>query len=53
MGTADEFRALAALYADAKLRPVVDRVFPFAEGEAAFRHMDAGAQFGKIVVAIS
>jgi NADPH:quinone reductase-like Zn-dependent oxidoreductase len=32
------------------LRPVVDRVFSFADIGAAFRHMESGAHFGKIVV---
>jgi hypothetical protein len=30
----------------------VDRVFPFEEGEAAFRWMDDARQFGKIVIKI-
>jgi len=33
-----------------ELRPVIDRVFPFADTRAAFHHMRAGAHFGKIVV---
>ncbi len=32
------------------LRPVVDRVFPFGEVPAAFRHLAQAAHFGKIVV---
>ncbi|MEJ7713534.1 MAG: NAD(P)-dependent alcohol dehydrogenase [Pyrinomonadaceae bacterium] len=35
-----------------KLRPVIDRVFEFEEAREAFRHMEAGAHFGKIVVRI-
>ncbi len=50
MGTSAEFGAMVALYAEKKLRPVVDRTFPFAEGEDAFRHMEQGKQFGKIVL---
>ena len=34
----------------AKLRPVVDRVFPFAEAPAALAHLESGAHFGKLVV---
>ena len=33
-----------------KLRPVVDRVFPFAEAGAALRHLESGAHFGKVVI---
>jgi NADPH:quinone reductase-like Zn-dependent oxidoreductase len=32
--------------------PVVDKVFPLAEGEAALRYMDNAQQFGKIVLKI-
>ncbi|MFI6791725.1 zinc-dependent alcohol dehydrogenase family protein [Nonomuraea sp. NPDC050383] len=32
------------------LRPVVDRLFPLEEIVEAHRHMESGAQFGKIVV---
>ena len=35
-----------------KLRPVIDRVFEFDAAREAFRHMEAGAHFGKIVVRI-
>lgn len=50
MGTAAEFRAMVAFFAEKKLRPVVDRTFSFADGEAAFQHMEQAGQFGKIVV---
>lgn len=33
-----------------KLRPVVDRVFPFAGAPAAFHHLVQAAHFGKIVI---
>ncbi len=33
-----------------KLRPVVDRVFPFEEAVEALRYMESGAHFGKIVI---
>jgi NADPH:quinone reductase-like Zn-dependent oxidoreductase len=32
------------------LRPVIDRVYPFEELPAAFRLMEAGGHFGKIVI---
>jgi len=34
------------------LRPVLDRTFPFEEAPAALRHLESGAHFGKVVVAI-
>jgi NADPH:quinone reductase-like Zn-dependent oxidoreductase len=33
-----------------KLEPVIDRVFRFDEVKDAFRHMESGSHFGKIVV---
>ena len=40
------------LMGDGRLRPLVDRVFPFAELPAAIRFMESDAQVGKIVVTI-
>jgi NADPH:quinone reductase-like Zn-dependent oxidoreductase len=34
----------------AKLRPVVDRVFPFAQAREALHYLESGAHFGKIVL---
>jgi len=35
------------------LKPVIDKVFGFNDAQAAYRHMAAGAHFGKIVIAVS
>ncbi|MFP2908456.1 zinc-dependent alcohol dehydrogenase family protein [Pyxidicoccus sp. 3LFB2] len=34
------------------VRPVVDRVFPFAEARAAFEYLKSGAHFGKVVIRV-
>ncbi|MDO7854317.1 zinc-binding dehydrogenase [Hymenobacter convexus] len=52
MGSPQDFDAMLALVTEKQLVPVVDEVFPLAAGEAALRRMDAGAQFGKIVLKI-
>jgi len=52
MGSPADFAGMTAFVAQHKIVPVVDRVFPLAETEAALRHMEAGAQFGKIVLSI-
>jgi NADPH:quinone reductase-like Zn-dependent oxidoreductase len=39
-------------FADGHIRPLVDRVFPFAELEAAKAHMESDRHVGKIVVSI-
>jgi NADPH:quinone reductase-like Zn-dependent oxidoreductase len=43
-------RDVLPAFADGRIRPVVDRVFPLAELPAAKAHMESDAQVGKIVV---
>ncbi len=52
MGNDAEFAAIVAMFTAGQLSPPVDTVFPLSEGRAAFERLDAGAQFGKIVLAI-
>jgi NADPH:quinone reductase-like Zn-dependent oxidoreductase len=35
------------------LKPVVDRVFPFQQARQAYRYMESGSHFGKVVIAVS
>ena len=35
-----------------RLKPVIDRVFPFTESPDAFRHLASGAHFGKVVISV-
>ena len=50
MGNHGEFRSMLDDVNTHQLRPPVDRVFPLAEGAAAFAHLEAGHQFGKVVL---
>jgi NADPH:quinone reductase-like Zn-dependent oxidoreductase len=50
MGSPEDFAGMMEFVGSHKIRPVVDRVFALAQGEAAFRWMEEGGQFGKIVV---
>ncbi len=34
------------------IRPVIDSVFPFDEAARAFKHMESGSHFGKVVVSL-
>jgi NADPH:quinone reductase len=45
-------RDVLPFFEDGRIRPVVDRVFPFAELPAAIRFMESDAQVGKIVVRV-
>jgi len=50
VGSRETFEHLLRAVDQHQLRPVVDRVFPFAEARAAFDHMAGQGHFGKIVV---
>lgn len=51
MGSPADFSAMLKLFANG-LRPVIDRAFPLAEGRTALERLDAGDQFGKIILTI-
>jgi NADPH:quinone reductase-like Zn-dependent oxidoreductase len=52
VGSRATFEAMNRAIALHGLRPVVDRVFPFAEAPAAFALMKRQGHFGKIVVRV-
>jgi NADPH:quinone reductase-like Zn-dependent oxidoreductase len=35
------------------LKPVVDRVFPFDQAQEAYRYMESGEHFGKVVISVT
>ena len=50
MGSHQDFRDVIALLREGRLKPVIDRVMPLSEGIEAYRIMERGEQFGKIVL---
>ena len=52
VGSRARFEAMNRAVAQHKLKPVVDSVFPLEKAADAFRHMEQGKHFGKIVVEI-
>ena len=50
VGSRAMFEAMNRAVALHGMRPVIDRVFPFEEARAAYRHLESGAHFGKIVL---
>ncbi len=52
VGSVRHFEAMDEAIARARLRPVVDRVFPFERAREAYEHLRSGAHVGKVVVAV-
>jgi NADPH:quinone reductase-like Zn-dependent oxidoreductase len=52
MGTKQDFEGAYELVASGRARPVVDSVYPLEEARAAHQRLEAGEQFGKIVLSI-
>ena len=50
MGTRDELGRLVRLMAETGLRPVIDSVLPLEDAQTAFRRLQDGDVFGKVVV---
>jgi NADPH:quinone reductase-like Zn-dependent oxidoreductase len=53
MGTRDEFLSMIDFVESRKIKPVIDKVYKLEEINEAFKYMEDGNQFGKIVVKIS
>lgn len=53
MGTRDEFLSMLDFLESRKIKPVIDKVFPFNQFNQALERMEQGNQFGKIVLEIS
>lgn len=52
MGTEAEFAAMVRFIEEKQIQPVIDKILPLEEAEAALQRMDSGTQFGKIVLKI-
>jgi len=50
VGNRQMFEAMNRAIAADGLKPVIDKVFPFAEAKDAYRHMKSQNHFGKIVI---
>jgi NADPH:quinone reductase-like Zn-dependent oxidoreductase len=52
VGSRDMFEAMNRAITQATLKPVIDRVFPFAEAPAAYRYLHSAAHIGKVVIRV-
>ncbi|HEX9667382.1 MAG TPA: NAD(P)-dependent alcohol dehydrogenase [Thermodesulfobacteriota bacterium] len=50
VGSREMFEAMNSAITLNQLHPVIDRVFSFEESKEAFRYMESGAHFGKVVI---
>src|SRR3989440_9454417 len=53
MGNDAEYREIVRVLGAGELRPIVDRVFPFAEARAGFERLERGEQLGRIAIQIA
>ena len=50
VGSRTDFEAMNRAIVMHRLRPVIDRTFPFAEAKEAYRHFEGRGHFGKVVI---
>lgn len=50
VGSRQMFEDMNRMITQAKLRPVIDRVFPLQDAKAAYKHLESQAHLGKVVI---
>lgn len=51
-GPRDRFEEMTRFYEKHQIHPVVNRVFSFAESKEAFKFLESGSHFGKVVIKV-
>jgi NADPH:quinone reductase-like Zn-dependent oxidoreductase len=52
VGSVHHFERLNEFIARTGIQPVIDRTFPFESALEAYRHLESGAHFGKVVISV-
>lgn len=52
VGSVEDLKAMADAITINRMKPVIDRTFPFDQVKQAFSHMASGAHFGKVAIAM-
>jgi NADPH:quinone reductase-like Zn-dependent oxidoreductase len=52
VGSREMFEGMNRALAVNQIHPVIDKVFPFDQAREAYRHLESGAHFGKVCIAI-
>jgi NADPH:quinone reductase-like Zn-dependent oxidoreductase len=50
MGSPHDWSAMLRFVEEERIAPIVSEVFPLADAGAAFEHLAAAGQFGKVVL---
>ncbi|MEV6275411.1 zinc-binding dehydrogenase [Nocardia sp. NPDC051832] len=53
VGSRTHFEAMNRALAEHRLRPVIDRAYPFDQAAEAYRYFSEGDPFGKVVITMS
>lgn len=51
-GPKDRFEEMIQFYSTHQIHPVVHQVFPFTEAKEAFKFLESGSHFGKVVIRV-
>jgi NADPH:quinone reductase-like Zn-dependent oxidoreductase len=52
VGSRAMFEAMNRAITVHRLQPVIDKVFPFEDAKGAYRYLESGAHFGKVVIRV-
>ena len=52
VGSREMFEEMNRAFEVNRVRPIIDKVFPFDQARDAYRHLESGAHFGKVVISI-
>jgi NADPH:quinone reductase-like Zn-dependent oxidoreductase len=52
VGSVEDLQAMCDAIAINKMKPVIDKTFPFDQAAEAFRYMASGSHFGKVAIAV-
>jgi D-arabinose 1-dehydrogenase-like Zn-dependent alcohol dehydrogenase len=52
VGSVEDLQAMVDAIAASRMKPVIDKIFSFDQAKQAFTHMESGAHFGKVAIAI-
>jgi NADPH:quinone reductase-like Zn-dependent oxidoreductase len=50
VGSREMFEGMNRALEHHRIKPIIDRVFPFAQAPEAFRYLESGSHFGKVVI---